>query len=139
MASLLATAVVVPSASGAATTLSKSPAAVTAPVSALSKSPAAVRITIESKGKPKKAPKAPKQVKFAASGTVTAVDATAGTVTVQVKGGTKDVRRSTVTIAVPATARIVVNGKGKTLADIAVGFGITVTGTNSNGVLTAAR
>ena len=145
MASLLATAVLVPSASGAAMA-SKSPAAVIAPVSVLSKSPASVGLTIASKGgtkksgnKSKKSSKTPRQVKFTASGTVTAVDAAAGTVTVQVKGGTKDVRRTAVTIAVPPAARIVVNGAGKALADVAVGYSITVTGTNSGGALTAAR
>jgi hypothetical protein len=132
LSTLLVAAVVVPAGPGLALAASKSAAA----VSASSKSSKGDHSGHESK-KPKK--KAPRPVKFAASGTVTAVDATAGTVTVRVKGGTKDGRGSTVAITVPPTARIVVNGAKKSLADIAVGFGITVTGTSADGVRTAAR
>jgi hypothetical protein len=127
VAALLATAVVVPSASGVAVAKGK-PSAV---------SPSTGKS--DKHGKNDKSGKAAKPVKFVASGTVTAVDAGAGTVTVKVKGGTKDVRRTTVTVTVPSTARIVVNGAGKTLADIAVGYGITVTGTHAGDVLTAVR
>ncbi|MCU7726992.1 hypothetical protein ODJ79_24965 [Actinoplanes sp. KI2] len=125
VSALLVAAVVVPLGSGAAM--------------AESKSHAAPSQGHHSEHKPKKTKKPPKAVKFIAAGTVTAVDATAGTVTVKVKGGTKNVRRSTVTITVPSTARIVVNGAGKTLADIGVGYGITVTGTASDEGFTAAR
>ena len=94
-----------------------------------------------------KAPKAPKPVKtkkpvrtpFAASGTVTAVDAAAGTVTVQAKGGTKDVRKRTVTVTVASNAKIKVNDKVGTLAAVKPGAKITVTGTRSGDVYTATR
>jgi hypothetical protein len=105
---------------------------------AANKSPAVSHPSGKS-SKSDKSTKKPKVVKFTASGRVTAVDATAGTVTIKVKGGTKDVKRTTVTVTVPATARIVVNGAGRTLADVAAGFGVTVTGTHAGDMLTATR
>jgi len=82
----------------------------------------------------------PSRAKFSATGTVTAVDAAAGTVTIKVKTGTKDVRRKTVTVAVPDNARIRVNGAAaETLADIAVGYRIAVVGIRTDKTYTATR
>jgi hypothetical protein len=121
VAAALATAVAVPAASTAA-------AAASQPTTASHHG-----------DKADKTDKAGKKTKFAASGTVTAVDAVAGTVTMKVKGGTKDVRRATVTITVPSSARIVVNGGRRPLADIAAGYGISVTGTHDDATYTASR
>jgi hypothetical protein len=87
--------------------------------------------------KPAKTTKAPKPVRFTASGTVTAVDAEAGTVTLLAKGGTKDVRKRTVTVAVPAKASLRVNGKKATLAGVSAGQRIEVVGRRSGDVYTA--
>ncbi|HEY0000656.1 MAG TPA: hypothetical protein VGB74_09390 [Actinoplanes sp.] len=80
-----------------------------------------------------------KSTKFEATGTVKAVNAAAGTVTVAVKGGTKEVRGKTVTVKVPPTVRIVVNGARKTLADIGTGFQIAVGGTQTGTVYLATK
>src|SRR5687768_10740558 len=67
------------------------------------------------KAKPVKSakPAKPAKVAFTATGVVTAVDAGAATLTVAVKGGTKNVKGNTVTVVVPSTARI-------TLSDVPV-------------------
>ena len=83
--------------------------------------------------------KKPVRIPFAASGKVTAVDAAAGTVTVQAKGGTKDVHKRTVTVTVASNAKIKINDKVGTLAAVQPGAKITVTGTRSTGVYTATR
>lgn len=96
---------------------------------------------------PPKATKAPKpakpakvvKVEFTASGVVTAVDAGAGTVTVAVKGGTKDVRGRTVVIVLAPGARIVVDDAPATAGDVEVGFRITVRGTRTGAVHTASK
>ncbi|MET8154570.1 hypothetical protein ACIBSW_34065 [Actinoplanes sp. NPDC049668] len=87
-------------------------------------------------GKPHK-PRKPVRVPFAANGKVTAVDAEAGTVTLLANGGTKDVRRKTVTVTVPERAKIRVNGKRATVAGILAGARITVTGIRVGDVYTA--
>lgn len=79
----------------------------------------------------------PAKVAFTATGTITAVDTTAGTLTVAVKGGTKDVRGKTVTVAVGATTRIRVGGARKTLADLAAGYRVTVVGARQDTAYTA--
>jgi hypothetical protein len=81
----------------------------------------------------------PQKIKFAASGTVTAVDATAGTVTVAARGGTKDVRGTTVTVSVPGTAVVLVNGVRGTLAGIGAGYRIAMTGTHPGTGYTATK
>jgi hypothetical protein len=70
----------------------------------------------------------PAKVAFTATGTITAVDTAAGSVTVAAKGGTKDVRGKTVTITVGANARVFLNGKRKALSELAAGNRITVLG-----------
>lgn len=97
--------------------------------------PAAVQKAKPKPVKTKKAVRTP----FAAIGKVTAVDAAAGTVTLLATGGTRDVRRKTVTVAVPAAVRVVINSKRVTLAAVAVGARITVTGRFSAGTYTAAK
>ncbi|MET0422833.1 MAG: hypothetical protein ABW046_03090 [Actinoplanes sp.] len=116
-------------------------AAVTVPgVVAVAESAAASSVTSVSaahSAKPGKTPKATKKTKFTASGVVTAV--TGETVTVKVKGGTKDVRGRTVAVTVPSSAQVLVNGVRKVAADLLVGDAVTITGTSSGGALTAAR
>ncbi|MFC7530650.1 hypothetical protein [Actinoplanes sp. GCM10030250] len=93
------------------------------------------------KKKPSVAPSKEKKVKvaFSASGTVTAADAAKGTITMTVKGGAKDVRGRTVTISVPSSARIVLNGRKVQVGALAAGHKITVTGTRIDSVYTAAK
>jgi hypothetical protein len=80
-----------------------------------------------------------KKSKFAATGTVTAVSVADRTVTIKVRGGTKGLRGTTVTVTVASNARIRVNGKSATVAGLATGYGITVTGTRSGSDYLAAR
>ncbi|BCY09330.1 hypothetical protein [Actinoplanes sp. L3-i22] len=89
-------------------------------------------------GKPAK-PAKPAKANFAANGSITAVDSTLGTVTVAVKAGTKDVKGHTVSILLPSSVRIVLNGAPATAADLKAGFRITVTGTRSGTVYTASK
>ncbi|MCO8275961.1 hypothetical protein M1L60_35825 [Actinoplanes sp. TRM 88003] len=100
--------------------------------------PAASKPSKPSESRPAK-PAKPAKVKFAANGTVTAVDLDQATVTVAVKSGTKDVKGRTVSITVPTTTRINVDGGGKTLSAIAAGYRITVTGSHAGPLYTAAK
>ena len=117
------------------------PLAGTASAAAPAHRPAAVQKAPAKPAKPEKPAKPVKQVKvaFTASGTTTAVDPAAGTVTVSAKGGTKDVRGRTVTVTVADTARIVRDDAPATLADLAAGDRITVTGTRAGTVYTALK
>jgi hypothetical protein len=81
----------------------------------------------------------PAKVAFTATGTITAVDTAAGTVTVAAKGGTRDVRGKTVTIAVTATTRIRLNSKNKSLAALAAGDKISAVGFDRSAVYTATK
>jgi hypothetical protein len=81
----------------------------------------------------------PAKVAFAATGTITAVDAAAGTVTVAAKGGSKDVRGKTVTITVVAGTRIRLNGKSKSLGELAAGDRIAVAGVHQSTGYVATR
>ncbi|OLB80516.1 MAG: hypothetical protein AUI14_06470 [Actinobacteria bacterium 13_2_20CM_2_71_6] len=76
---------------------------------------------------------------FTVVGTLSAVDTSAGTVTVAVRSGTRDLRGQSVTATVTATARILVADVPVTLADLSVGSAVTVSGTRAGGVLTATR
>lgn len=125
LAALLATGIVVP-------------AAGTAAVAFAQPAPATATAAHQSSGKPNKTRK-PVRTPFAGSGRVTAVDAEAGTVTLLAKGGTKDVRKRSVTVVVADTARITVNSRRSTLDAVTVGAKITVTGTRSAGVYSATR
>ncbi|MBW6439684.1 hypothetical protein KZ829_38745 [Actinoplanes hulinensis] len=102
------------------------------------KKPAAAKPT---KAKPTKAKptKAPRKVAFQASGTITAVDVSAGTITVAARSGTKDVRGKTVTMTVPAGARIILNGKKITVAGLGAGQKVSVTGTRAGTAYTVTK
>jgi hypothetical protein len=128
VAALLAAGIVVPTMATAAAAVAQ-PAAHPA---------AAQRAKDKVAVKPGKTRK-PVRTPFAASGRVTAVDAAAGTVTLLAQGGSKDVRKRTVTVAVPSTARVVINGKRGALSAVTVGARITVNGTRSAGVYTASK
>jgi hypothetical protein len=128
VAALLAAGIVVPTLPTAAVAAAK-PASPAAASRALADRPAP---------KPGKTRK-PVRTSFVATGVVTAVDVAAGTVTLRAKGGTRDVRRRTVTVAVPDTARVVVNGKRAAPAVIIAGAKITVNGFRSADVYTAIR
>src|SRR5205085_6297032 len=90
------------------------------------------------KPKPKPKPTKVKVVPYAATGTVTAVDAAGSTITLQVKGG-KDKHNTSVTVAVASTARIRLNDKAVTLATLPVGAKVAVSGTSAGGVVTVTR
>jgi hypothetical protein len=81
----------------------------------------------------------PVKVAFAAAGTITAVDTTAGTVTVAATGGTKDVRGKTVTVAVSSTTVIRVGSARKALADLAADYKVSVIGYHQGAAYTATR
>jgi hypothetical protein len=132
VAALLAAGIVVPAVSTAAVAFAQ-PATKTA--TAQKSSPKA---SPKASPKPSKTKK-PVRTPFTASGKVTAVDAAAGTVTVLATGGTKDVRKHTVTITVTSAARFKINSRTGTLAAVSVGAKITVTGTRSGSTYTAAR
>ena len=85
------------------------------------------------------APHKPAKVAFTATGTITAVDTAAGTVTVAAKGGTKDVRGKTVTMTVGAGSRVSLNGKRKSLSALAAGYRITVLGVRQAATYNALR
>jgi hypothetical protein len=124
VAALLAAGIVVPAVGTAATAFAQ-PAG--KPVTAQKATP-----------KPSKTKK-PVRTRFEASGKVTAVDAAAGTVTLLASNGTKDVRKQTVTVTVPGSLRVVVNGKRTTLKAVAVGARIAVNGTRVGTAYTAAK
>ncbi len=134
LAVLLTASVVVPAVSTAAVAWAK-PATKPAAVQKAKPKP------VKTPAKPVKPVKPAKPVKanFTASGSVTAVNPAAGTVTVAAKGGTKDVKGSVVTVTVPSTARIVLDDAPATLGALAVGFRITVTGTKLGTAYTAAK
>jgi hypothetical protein len=140
LALTLAVAVIVPTASAAASasssSSSSSSSAAAKPSAAKPGKPAA---KTTKKPKSGKTSKPAKKVKFAANGTVTAVDVAAGTVTVAVKSGTKDVKGRTVRFNVPSTAKIVVNNGQKTLSRLGAGQQITLTGMRAGSTYTAAR
>jgi hypothetical protein len=67
---------------------------------------------------------------FVHAGKVTAVDTTAGSVSLVVRGGqVKALRGCTITVLVPATAKVNRNHAAVTLADVAVGDHVNVKGT----------
>ena len=75
---------------------------------------------------------------FSATGTLTAVDPTALTVTVLVKGG-KSAHGTSLTMAVATTARITLNDTPSTLGALHTGVHVAVRGTLSNATRTATR
>jgi hypothetical protein len=113
-------------------------AAVTVPAVSTAVAAFAQPTSAAAHSKPAK-PAKPAKKNFSASGTVTAVSAADGHVTVAAKGGTKDAKGHTITVTVPSNVRIVVNGSRKTLADVGVGYQITVIGTHAGTVYTATK
>ncbi len=93
------------------------------------------------KGKGKGKAKAhPKPVKFAAVGSVTAVDVEAGTVTVAVKGGNSGLRGKTATFAVSADARVRRDDVAVSLAELQAGDHVAMKGVkNTSGAFVAMR
>jgi hypothetical protein len=79
------------------------------------------------------------RVPFTGVGTVSAVDTTAGTITVAVRNGTRGLRGTTITATVTSTARIIANDAPIALADVPVGGTVTVSGTRSGSAFTATR
>jgi len=128
LAALLTAGILVPGVSVAATAFAASSPAAAHPAAGFKHTP-----------KPVKTAKPARPLPFSASGTVTAVDAAGGTITLTAKGGTKDVRRRTVTVSVAAGARVVVNEARATLAEVAAGQRIAVVGTRTGTVYTASR
>lgn len=129
VAAVLAAGIVVPAVSGAAVALA-------APSS---HSVGAFKDAPSSNNHDKKEKKNKRAKVFAANGKVTAVDAEAGTVTLAAKAGTKDVRRKTITVSVPAGVRIEVDGRRSTVAGVVAGARIAVTGTRVGADYTAVR
>ncbi|RZU49520.1 hypothetical protein EV385_1273 [Krasilnikovia cinnamomea] len=86
-----------------------------------------------------KDPKPAKPKKFEGRGKISAIDVEAGTLTVVVKGGTKNIRHRTVTVSVSPTARIKRNGKKVSLASLAVGDRIKLRGAKKDDTYTVSR
>jgi len=93
----------------------------------------------------KKSSKPAKPVAVTAEGTVTAVDAAAGTLTLSVRKGklvtgkTKSPVTATLTVAVPASARVRLNSRTVTLTGLPVGASVKVDARSAAGVVTATR
>lgn len=78
--------------------------------------------------------------KFVRAGTVSAVDATAGTITFIVHGGRdKMMRDKPLTVLVTTTTKIRRNGVDAKLSEVLVGDRVKVKGTKKDGVYTAIR
>lgn len=144
LAVLLTAAVAVPAVGTATVAAAAKPGTGTA-APATGKKPAAEKPATGKPSTKKPAVKKPavkkpaKKIKFSATGTVTAVDAAAGTVTVKVTAGTKEVKGKTITVAVPTTLRVLINGAKKKLADLTPGYSITVTGLTTGTTNTADK
>lgn len=80
-----------------------------------------------------------KPAPFSVNGTVTAVDATARTVTLAATGGMKDLRNTSVTITIAADAKIVVDDVRAPLAEVTAGDRATIVGLRTGGTLTAKK
>lgn len=80
------------------------------------------------------------RTKFVNAGTVTAVNAAAGTITLRVRGGRdKALRGQLLTVTVTATTKIQRNDAAATLASVAVGDHVNVKGTKAGTAYTAVR
>lgn len=81
----------------------------------------------------------PASTRFTAAGTVTAVDASAGTVTLADKGGSKDLHGQSVTVVVDDSTKVTRDDASATLADVQVGDHVAANGHRSSDALTAAH
>jgi hypothetical protein len=127
--------------------LALGPVAFAVPAHAAAKSPSAVKVAKTAKVSKVKNPKAVaakakasarKVARFNATGSAVSVDP-AGTLVVAVKGGDRNLRRRTVTVAVDPTAKISLNNVPATLADIPAGAHVKVSGTRSGESLLAFK
>ena len=75
----------------------------------------------------------PAPVRFTATGTVTSVDSTAGTVTLADKGGSRDLHGKTVTVTVSATTKVTLDDAPATLDKIQPGDHVAANGTRGTG------
>jgi hypothetical protein len=131
---LVALAVAVPAAPALAAGLSHGPTTGTAKHSALKAAKPAKPV------KPVKPVKPIKRVSFSYNGTLTAVDAAAGTVTIKVPGGgQKALRSANLTLAVPASADVRRNGAVTTLGELVAGDRLQVKGDRVGTVHTVRR
>ena len=90
--------------------------------------------------KPTKPVKPIKRVSFSYNGTLTALDAAAGTVTIKVPGGgQKALRSAKLTLTVPASAAVRRNGAVVTLGELVVGDKLQVKGDRVGTVHTVRR
>ena len=89
-------------------------------------------------GKPVKPVKVVK-VPFTVNGAVTAVDPSAGTVTIAVTGGMKDLRGTTVTVTLAVGAKIVVDEARAGLPAVQVGSRVTAVGVRAGSVLSGTK
>ena len=90
--------------------------------------------------KPTKPVKPIKRVSFSYNGTLTALDAAAGTVTIKVPGGgQKALRSAKLTLTVPASAAVRRNGAVATLGELVVGDKLQVKGDRVGTVHTVRR
>jgi hypothetical protein len=117
------------------------PLAATASMAAPSAKPAVThgKSTTSSHGKPTKPAKPAKTVKVTATGTLTAVDATGNTITVTIKGGSKDLRASSTIFTVLTGIRITRDDTPATVADLQPGDHVSVQGQKSNAGYKATR
>src|SRR5438034_2347993 len=82
---------------------------------------------------------AKRRVPFTAVGSLTTADTDAGTATVAVRSGMRDLRGKTVTVAVTAGTKIRLDDAASTLAALPAGARVTVVGVRAGTVLTATK
>jgi hypothetical protein len=80
-----------------------------------------------------------RRLPFTAVGSLVATDAAAGTATVAVRAGVRDLRGKTVTVAVTATTKIRCNDAAVALSALPAGARVTVVGTRAGTGLTASK
>ena len=81
----------------------------------------------------------PRSTPFAVVGVSTAVDVAAGTITLVAVVGTSDLYGKSITATVTNTTRVTLDGSTATLADLATGQLVTVTGTRLSGTFTTKQ
>ena len=138
LALAMVTAVTVPAVTtGVVAYAQANPSPAGSSLSAGKKSPA--KSTKKPTTKPAKSPVKKVKATFTATGTVSAVNPANSTATIAAKAGTKDVKGKTVTISVPSSVKILLNGKKVQVSALAAGHKITVVGTRVDGLYTAVK